>query len=549
MNGDLIVHQKTMLTMVDKLPPKIHFIGDLHFNRGNENGNEDVWDSRKQQFLKLVNDTVGGNDILCLLGDFYDDFKLTLAFIQELESLKIKGFCVLGNHDYWHDGRYSYIQLLDIFEKATRKNKYFRLLMTGRKYYVGDLCVIGDTGWSSFRRSTKSGGVGRRVSFKKLPNIPEFQMVRDFSYKQVLSMHTSWVAFANSVYIEERQVLTLTHFPMIDFTESASDCWWSSKTELNNTEGWCLFGHTHGVRQKYYNHVSHQRGYKDTPDTSLGSLTPMRIPVNSSTRPTVSNMLLSKTFDATLANNMDSELAKSYIKSVRKRGYKRCAANLKTMSELIESPDEYLDTVEDNLLGYIENDYSGYIYECNTRFRSLFPKDTDYRMMFGGLRMGFDELSREDKRYVRSLSRDDLESLMRTPERRSSEIQNIGAAIDIIRQNDLSDIRLFMTAVVVTGYAYNGMIYALKDMRPVDDYDVVRLATMYYSIRKNGLTTSKVNVIRKSDRKDDFVMFKDVPIYLPVINGKYRVSKAEIANFIEGVPLLNEPLNQGLLQE
>lgn len=38
---------------------------------------------------------------------------------------------------------------------------------------------------------------------------------------------------------------------MVDFTETAYDCWWSSKTRFKIKKNyWNLFGHTHNKKQK-----------------------------------------------------------------------------------------------------------------------------------------------------------------------------------------------------------------------------------------------------------------------------------------------------------
>ena len=108
------------------------------------------------------------------------------------------------------------------------------------KHYFGDICVIGDTGWTSFRSH------GRLVDLSNFKySLPDSLLVKEFSPKNIIKMHKKWIRFANKVLKEETKVLMITHFPMTDFTEEDRDCWWSSTTDLIEKDSWRIFGHTY----------------------------------------------------------------------------------------------------------------------------------------------------------------------------------------------------------------------------------------------------------------------------------------------------------------
>lgn len=204
----------------------IVFISDLHFDFTNNEYHPESAERMKEEFLAFVKEQCR-NCLLCLAGDYFNDYRKTLAFIQEMESHRIRGFCVLGNHDYWNQGQKGYQELIALFETETRGNQYFRLLIMGRKYYFEDVCVIGDTGWTSFRR--RAGG---DISFDRFMELPEADEVKGFYPGQLKAFHRDWVEFANAAVSSEEKVLIITHFPMFDFTREDADCWWSSLTDL-----------------------------------------------------------------------------------------------------------------------------------------------------------------------------------------------------------------------------------------------------------------------------------------------------------------------------
>ena len=222
----------------------IVFISDLHFDYMNKKSCIECAEEIKNTFISYIKEKYS-RSIVCIGGDCFDDWQKALTFIQELEQERINGFIVLGNHDYWNDGTKTYKELLHIFAAETKENKYFRLLMTGRKYYIGDVCFIGDTGWTSFILNK------RHVNLSQFMELPEATLVKDFSPKEIVSMHNCWIKFANSILEQEKKVIILTHYPMVCYAKEPKDTWWSSKTKLiESKKCWKIFGHTHKNKQR-----------------------------------------------------------------------------------------------------------------------------------------------------------------------------------------------------------------------------------------------------------------------------------------------------------
>jgi len=471
-------------------PPRIVFLSDLHldFDDGTYQMDLDIQADLKSNFITRCKYIGKRTSILCIVGDVYNDYRQTLDLIMELEREGVFGFFVLGNHDYWSNGEKTMGEILQLFADATERNEYFRLLMTGRKYYVGDLCVIGDTGWTSFHNGIKRMSLKRPPS--KMLGLPEFLQIKDFSLDEVLQYHNDWVSFANSVYETTADVLTLTHFPMVNFAKTHFDTWWSSKTSLKNDFGWCIYGHTHDIEGSYYNHVTQQRGYGDKClYYSFGELVLRKMSPDFEMTVDMGMALLSVCYDdVNIVDNptlISNGKLVSRERSIKTRGYRRCAANLWTMAELINNPIDYLSVVEDNLDGYLSNEYNDYVYGCE------------------GL----------------------------TP----FNIQVIHSSIDVIRRNDLSDVRAFFIAVVVTGYVYNRAFHYLPRMRPLDDFDVIRFAAMYTVMKKHNIDVDSVYSIRSSKQKDERIEYEGVTITLPVINSTYGITKDEFLPYMQNV--------------
>jgi predicted phosphohydrolase len=238
----------------------IVFISDLHFDYTAGKYRPSDAAKRQQAFMDFIKGYYS-NCVLCLAGDYYDNYQETLSFIKELEENRIVGFFVLGNHDYWNDRTRSHDDIIRIFNSETRNNNYFRFLVAGKKFYINDVCVIGDTGWTSFISKSHD------VSLEQFMSLPDVNKVRGFQPKKIREGHDKWIAYANRILSSEKKVLIVTHYPMLDFTHKPWDCWWSSETKLAKLDNyWCIFGHTHYANhapKRENNHISSQQGYRN----------------------------------------------------------------------------------------------------------------------------------------------------------------------------------------------------------------------------------------------------------------------------------------------
>ena len=195
----------------------IIFISDLHFDYTKHRFKAKAAPQMKDDFIAFVKEKYS-ESILCLAGDYFDNYENTLSFMKEMEEKRIAGFFVLGNHDYWNDCTKSHNDIISLFSSEMCANRYFRFLSTGSKYYYRDICVIGDTGWTSFRRD------GHEVELSQFMGLPETRRVKDFSPHRIIALHDKWASFANDVLSVEKKVLIVTHFPMVDFTRKDKDC-------------------------------------------------------------------------------------------------------------------------------------------------------------------------------------------------------------------------------------------------------------------------------------------------------------------------------------
>lgn len=472
----------------------IVFISDLHFDF--TAGKYKPSDAAKRQtdFIAHVNEQYK-NCILCLAGDFYNDYKKTLSFVKELEKNKITGFFVLGNHDFWSNGTKSYDDILRLFSMETSHHNHFRLLISGAKYYVDDLCVIGDTGWTSFRRKNRGVLMGRFMG------LPDAKNVKNFKPKAIRSMHMNWISYANTILKSEQKVLIVTHFPMTDFTEKAMDCWWSSQTELLRSENyWSMFGHTHRTGQKENNHISAQQGYhnystdvlersgvKSYNSQSFGFLEK----VNTSKELAHSNIeALSRYYSPLTLTDITEDMA--LATSIKRRGFKRCAANKVNFSELATTPEHYVAKVKKIFDGYFGYTYIGYTY-----------------------------LERLSKNVVDA----------------------VFASIAILENPDFTRIREFITAAVVTGYVYNYMPAGIERMRPIDDYDIIRFYLMFLTMKKYDIGVDSVYSVRKHSKS--FIHFGNIEVYLPEVND-LSLSLEEVKQQLYQTPVFSQLSNKAI---
>ena len=481
--------------MIQK-PKSIVFISDLHFDFTKGKPNDDASKQIEDDFINYVKRNYQDH-VLCLAGDYYDDYRKTMAFVKRLEKNEVTGFFVLGNHDFWNDRTMSYSEIIDLFVKETQNHHYFKFLTTGTKYYFGDICVIGDTGWTSFRSH------GRLVDLSNFKySLPDSLLVKEFSPKNIIKMHKKWIRFANKVLKEETKVLMITHFPMTDFTEEDRDCWWSSTTDLIEKDSWRIFGHTHIKKQQHFNNISSQRGYsnrqigdfkqisednyhfllsyenylnefkgdsdlkreycvKQYTDSDFSELKPL-FNFNSSIT-TYGFQNIKNFYNPTLISKYEPDL--NEISLIKSRGYKRCAANKHNFAALAECATTYLEKVKDIMNGYMKNSYIGYTYSERVSYRVA---------------------------------------------------EAVYHSIKIIEEGNISDVRSYMTAAVITGYVYNHMVNEIEDMRPLDDYDIIRFWLMFLTIQHFEINAYGIkNVIGQQKKK---IVFQNVEIYLPAIN-------------------------------
>jgi predicted phosphohydrolase len=473
---------------VESTDNPIVFISDLHFDYTKRKFKAKAASRMKSDFITFIKEWYA-DSILCLAGDFFDSYNKTLSFVKELEENQIVGFFVLGNHDYWNNGTKSHLDIINLFSDETQDNQYFKFLVTGRKYYFNDICVIGDTGWTSFRRGK------RQVTLKQFMALPDAKKVKDFRPKKIIALHDEWVSFANGVLNKEEKVLIVTHFPMVNFTKEDKDCWWSSTTVLKGDNSWRIFGHTHRSEQ-HYNNVSSQRGYdnKDAEDLERKwskqyysfSFGKFKKSVEQHSIIASSNFeSISKFHSPIVVSNAKNELV--LVSTIKRRGYKRCAANKHNFAVLANSLEAYLERVKEITNGYLRDTYIGYILS-----------------------------GRLSEQVVKAIYH----------------------SIAIIESGDFSDVRAFITAAVITGYVFNGMPYLIESMRPLDDYDVMRFWLMLLTIKHYGIDVESINTVR-SDKKNHITFF-NVDMYLPAVND-LSLNADEVQMLLQKTPLSPRP--------
>lgn len=468
----------------------IVFISDLHFDYTKRKFKAKAALQMTTDFIAFIKEQCA-NSILCLAGDFFNSYKKTLSFVKELEENQVLGFFVLGNHDYWNDGTKSHLDIINLFSDETQDNQYFKFLVTGRIYYYNDICVIGDTGWTSFRRGK------RQVPLKQFMGLPDAKKVKDFNPNNIIALHDKWVSFANDVLNKEEKVLIVTHFPMVDFTKQDKDCWWSSTTELKGDNSWRIFGHTHRSEQQH-NNVSSQRGYDNKSAEDLErewnkqyfyhSFGKLKKSVDQLSIITSSNFEnISRFHSPFVVSNASNEMV--LVSTIKRRGYKRCASNKHNFAVLANSAEDYLERVKDITNGYLTDTYIGYT-------------------LSGSL---------------------------------STEVVSaIYHSIAIIESGDFSDIRAFITAAVITGYVFNSIPFLIESMRPLDDYDVIRFWLMLLTIKYYGIDMHSISNVRSDKKK--IVTFCNVNMYLPAVND-LSLNPDEVQILMQKTPLLPRPVS------
>ena len=479
----------------DSMISTIVSISDLHFDFVNGKYCVEQGETIKKTFISYIK-SKHNNSLVCILGDCFNDWNKTLLFIKELEHEQVKGFIVLGNHDYWNNGTKSYDEVLNIFAKETKKHKHFRLLIKGRKYFVGELCFIGDTGWTSFIQN------GKRAELSQFMQMPDAIQIKEFLPQKILSMHSSWVEYANGILEKEKSVIVLTHYPMVCFAKKPVDSWWSSETELKDSKNcWKIFGHTHKARQRKRNNISSQRGYENIDmineeykylslenqykEADFGMLIKTKKNVELS-MPNLSPLI--EFYSPTLVKNPETQI--ELVKEVRCRGFKRSSKNWEILAELATEPYGYIKRINELMKEYEKSTYIGY-------------------------------------RYVFDLS-----------EKTIYAIHTAIASLEyIFNKNDFSNPMVFVMSAIITGYVYNYMPEQIEHMRPVDYYDIVRFYLVFQTMKKYKMSFDDIKSIRKHNSRA--IQLANVPIGLPSLN-KQCMTVEEAYACLNGTALLTE---------
>jgi len=564
----------------------IVFISDLHFDfEWPQHYALNTAFQREDEFIAFVVENFS-DSVLCMVGDFYNDFRRTLSFVRRLEECHVVGFFVLGNHDYWSAGDAQTIDdTIALFTAATKDNQFFRFLCTGRKYYINDLCVIGDTAWTSFKRKG-----GRRVDLAQFSSkegiLPEFLKVQNFNLKDVISLHNEWIRFANKIITSEPRVLMLTHFPMFCQAEKDKDCWWSSETRLKKSNNyWCIYGHTHRYTDQYYNHVSCQRGYMNQSEDELRQRAYDKMLKAQSKLDAYSDILerygdkgghlsllaqMGKLpyfyYDKTLGSHVPSFERQDFLeknwKAINEGTKERRAIYLAERKWADILPDAQYSLMDFNRLEKLSTNtslsvvntwldifYSSKVASEET-VNTLTAKGIQQRgyRRIASNKINLSTLATEPDSYIDKVKLR-AEGLLKNlyagyvyasrNHPPAHIIEAVFSAIGVIEQGDTSDFRSFMTAAVITGYVFNNCANMLVGMRPLDDFDLMRFMLVFLTMKKFEIKGTDYSIRKCGAKKFEF---RDVDIYLPEINGK-SLELSDVAILFSNNPKLSN--NQG----
>ena len=275
-------------------------------------------------------------------------------------------------------------------------------------------------------------------------------------------MNTEWVNFAKKTLKQEEKVLMVTHFPMYDFEED--NCW-------------KIFGHTHERDRpfQYYNNICAQIG-KDNSVVDISSnekqydirdfgILEKTIPyppaLAENFNMNISFDVISKFYTTDIVVDSSKEL--TTVKKIKGRGYKRASANRWIFAQIANNRQDYIKEIMEVMESIKINKYVGY------------------------------RLDRTISEYIEH-------------------------SIAILENEDVLDVRSFLTASIITGYVYNRMLSFIPRMRPLDDYDVLRCWLMFATIQKFNILPDKIESVRKNE--DESLIFQNVEIYLPKVNDK-----------------------------
>lgn len=258
----------------------IKYISDLHLDC------KDGSDLKK--FLGLFNH----KDIFIIPGDLYNNYEKTMVIMQLLENRKIKGYWVLGNHEFVHltepsnvdpkirenkimdDSMFSmksdkyYDLYIKYIINKTKDFKYFKFLYTGKLDTLpGGWIVVGDTGWSSFMYENK----------KKIDSFKKYSWSHLGNWDWVMKQNTKFIKFVNNTIKNNNKVIVVSHhalyYPnkeLIKETrfknkEDDSLLFWYSYNHIQipkNHKVIYIHGHTH-IKTLNKNHYTNGVGKKE----------------------------------------------------------------------------------------------------------------------------------------------------------------------------------------------------------------------------------------------------------------------------------------------
>lgn len=463
------------ITISNEDAKPIWYISDLHFDYAK---NLTIYKDRINNFFDIV--TAHPNVIFVLAGDFFNDYEETTAFIEQLEKNHVTCILVLGNHDYWSNGKYTYAQILKKMEKATAKNRFAHLLTTGRIVELNNQVFIGDSGFTNFQYRVKDNRDPETGELIKHPDVTatltdfgnnfiELSQVRDWNIESIQTLHNRWIEFANQQISKIKNLIVVTHWPMFaQSPDNPQSTWWQSKTNLLKTNRfWSIYGHTHRNGLKSHD-ASVQIGYQSGNDFALlrfGQLVPLS---SSRSLATIGNRV--RQHQTLQLEEPEQALASS--NRVSRSGYKR-AAHADNKRLLV-----------------------AFLTDREALFADIKEKAGPKVRPLNGL---FDA----DAAFMNNAHDDVLDSL---------KILEAGY------QDNAFD---FYTALIIAGYAYSGNLRYLDQMRPVDIYDVAReymeLFTLQYFQKEIDIHEELKT--RASTRKDSHLMVGNISLKFPRING------------------------------
>lgn len=479
--------------------PDIYILSDLHFDTPKKPEYQ-YTSAEVKANVKAVYNLLNQNKrdkIFILAGDFFNDLDTTLDFFDLLEQSQITSFVVLGNHDYWtySSQKRTLEKSIEKAKQSTADNTYCRLLITGRKYTVGKLTFIGDSGFSNLHYleyNEKTHTLIQTATTAQLAKITaDSEHIKDFNAETVRRLNREWVEFARKAIAnagKNDSLIVVTHWLIDQEADSLSKAWWSSDAKLPRTikytklrdfqrreKFWLVNGHTH-TNAHLGNLIAVQAGYKNTKwfqELSLsqfGRLTP----VDRAYGLIDTNHALADKVDYSLVkvNDADSLL----VKKTQLVGYRRAGnfGNKKVMIAYLDDSENYLKIVKKEMRKIL-NRYSGHAG------------------------------------YVDLLA----------PQLYQAKIA-VNQGVQVLAKGYQNNPFEFFTALVVTGYAYNHKTYLLGEMRKVTIYDVLRQAMVYQTLMEiSELDVRNIESVRGLQGKKNTIKVGDLAVKIPVINGKH----------------------------